>query len=68
MIVTLKKGTGDDQMNEFIAGWKERGFGVHISKGENVTILGLVGDTTSLDPEQILVNPLVEAVQRVSAP
>ena len=43
MIVTLKKGTGDDQMNEFIAGWKERGFGVHISKGENVTILGLVG-------------------------
>lgn len=68
MIVTLKKGTGDDQMNEFIAGWKERGFGVHISKGENVTILGLVGDTTSLDTEQILVNPLVEAVQRVSSP
>lgn len=68
MIVTLKKGAGDQQMNEYISGWKERGFDVHVSKGQNVTILGLVGDTTSLDPEQLRANPLVENVQRVSAP
>ena len=68
MIVTLKKGAGDEQMNEYISGWKERGFDVHVSKGQNVTILGLVGDTTSLDPEQLHANPLVENVQRVSAP
>jgi 3-deoxy-7-phosphoheptulonate synthase len=68
MIVTLKKGAGDEQMNEYISGWKERGFDVHVSKGQNVTILGLVGDTTSLDPEQLRANPLVENVQRVSAP
>ena len=30
--------------------------------------MGLVGDTTSLDPEQLHANPLVENVQRVSAP
>ena len=68
MIVTLKKGAGDEQMNEYISGWKERGFDVHVSKGQNVTILGLVGDTTSLAPEQLRANPLVENVQRVSAP
>ena len=68
MIVTLKKSAGDEQMNEYISGWKERGFDVHVSKGQNVTILGLVGDTTSLDPEQLRANPLVENVQRVSAP
>ncbi len=68
MIVTLKKGAGDEQMNEYISDWKERGFDVHVSKGQNVTILGLVGDTTSLDPEQLRANPLVENVQRVSAP
>ena len=68
MIVTLKKGAGDEQMNEYISNWKERGFDVHVSKGQNVTILGLVGDTTSLDPEQLRANPLVENVQRVSAP
>lgn len=68
MIVTLKKGAGDEQMNEYISGWKERGFDVHVSKGQNVTILGLVGDTTSLDPEQLRATPLVENVQRVSAP
>ena len=68
MIVTLKKSAGDEQMNEYISDWKERGFDVHVSKGQNVTILGLVGDTTSLDPEQLRANPLVENVQRVSAP
>ena len=49
MIITLKHGTTDDQMNEFIDSWKQKGFGVHVSKGENLTILGLLGDTSSLD-------------------
>ena len=44
MIVTLKKGTSDVQMNEFISSWEQRGFGVHVSKGENLTILGLLGE------------------------
>ena len=51
MIVTLKKGTSDVQMNEFISSWEQRGFGVHVSKGENLTILGLLGDTSSIDTE-----------------
>ena len=68
MIVTLKKGTSDVQMNEFISSWEQRGFGVHVSKGENLTILGLLGDTSSIDTESIQANPLVDKVKRISAP
>lgn len=68
MIVTLKKGTSDVQMNEFISSWEQRGFGVHVSKGENLTILGLLGDTSSIDTEFVQANPLVDKVKRISAP
>lgn len=68
MIITLKKDTSDAQLTELIETWKTKGFGVHVSKGENITILGLLGDTSSLDTEQVQANPLVETVQRVSAP
>ena len=47
MIITLKHGTTEQQMNEFIDSWKQKGFDVHISKGKNLTILGLLGDTSS---------------------
>ena len=68
MIITLKHGTSDQQMEEFIDSWKQKGFGVHVSKGENLTILGLLGDTSSLDTEMVSANPFVDTVQRVSAP
>ena len=68
MIITLKHGTTDQQMNDFIDSWKQKGFGVHVSKGENLTILGLLGDTSSLDTEMVSANPFVDTVQRVSAP
>ena len=68
MIITLKHGTSEQQMNEFIDSWKQKGFGVHVSKGENLTILGLLGDTSSLDTEMVSANPFVDTVQRVSAP
>lgn len=68
MIITLKKGTTDVQMNEFISEWEKRGFGLHVSKGENLTILGLLGDTSSIDTETVQANPLVDKVKRISAP
>jgi 3-deoxy-7-phosphoheptulonate synthase len=68
MIVILKKDATDQQMQDFIQSWKNKGFGVHVSRGENLTILGLLGDTTSLDTDQVAANPIVETVKRVTAP
>ena len=68
MIVILKKGATDAEMQDFIRQWEQRGYGVHISRGEETTILGLVGDTTKLNIENVIVNPIVEDVKRVTAP
>jgi 3-deoxy-7-phosphoheptulonate synthase len=68
MIVILKKEATDEQMQDFIRQWKDRGYGVHISRGQEMTVLGLLGDTTKLDTETVAANPIVESVKRVTAP
>ena len=68
MIITLKKDTTQSQIENFIGAWKEKGFDIHVSKGENLTILGLLGDTSSLDTEQVESYSVVDKAQRISAP
>ena len=68
MIVILKKGATDAEMRDFIRQWEQRGYGVHVSRGEEATILGLLGDTTKLNMESVIANPIVEDVKRVTAP
>lgn len=68
MIVILKKDATDAQMQDFVRQWKDKGYGVHISRGEEMTVLGLLGDTTKLDTETVAANPIVESVKRVTAP
>ena len=68
MIITLKTGTTDKQVEELVNNIKEKGFGVHLSKGENLTIIGLLGDTSGIETEQFEVYPIVDKVKRISAP
>ena len=68
MIVILKSGVSQNKIDDFINGVKEKNLDVHISKGAEKTILGLLGDTSKLDPEDFLVNEIVESAERVSAP
>ena len=68
MIIVLKQGTDKSAVDKFIEGVKEKGFGVHLSTGVNKTLIGLLGDTSKLDPEDFLANDIVESAERVSAP
>lgn len=68
MIVVLKNGVPEKKVDDFIEGLKQQGFGVHVSKGATTTILGLLGDTTRLEPETFLANDIVESAMRVKAP
>src|SRR5574344_1173623 len=68
MIVVLKNGVPEKKVDHFIQGLKQQGFGVHVSKGATTTILGLLGDTTRLEPETFLANDIVESAMRVKAP
>lgn len=68
MIIVLKQGTEKSAVDKFVEEVKERGFGVHLSTGVNKTLIGLLGDTSKLDPEDFLANDIVESAERVSAP
>jgi 3-deoxy-7-phosphoheptulonate synthase len=68
MIVVLKKGTSDEQLENLVAWLKAQGVEPDVSKGTDITIVGLVGDVSKIDTELIEALDIVEKVQRVSEP
>ena len=68
MIITIKKGAPEAEVKDLIFSFQERGFEVNDSQGTDYHILGLIGDTTSLDEKMIAANPLISDVTRIAAP
>ena len=68
MIAVLKHGTTEAQTQHLIAWLKNMNLDVHISQGQHVTILGLIGDTSRVDMELLGSLDIVESVKRVSEP
>src|SRR5699024_2724591 len=68
MIVILKKNAERQQVELFNNWLHSMGLQTHMSVGENHTIVGLVGDTSKVDIENILALDIVEAVRRIQEP
>ena len=68
MIAVLKSGTTDKQIENLASWLKAQGLTVHLSKGRDHTIIGLVGDTSKIDAELIESLDIVDAVKRISEP
>lgn len=68
MIAVLKKGTTQEQTEHLLRWLKNMNLDVHISTGQEVTVLGLVGDTSRVDIELLSSLEIVESVKRVSEP
>ena len=68
MIAVLKQGTTQQQTAHLVAWLKNMNLDVHISEGAQVTILGLIGDTSRIDIELLKSLEIVETVKRVSEP
>ena len=68
MITVLKPGTTDEQMNQLIQWLRNQHLDVHVSRGQDYTILGLIGDTSNVDMDLIASLDMVESVKRVSEP
>lgn len=51
MIAILKHGTTPSQTSHLVDWLKTMNLDVHISQGKEVTILGLIGDTSRVDME-----------------
>ncbi len=68
MIAILKPNTSMEQQEHLIHWLQSQGLMVHISRGDNYTVLGLVGDTSHIDVELLQSLDIVDSVKRVSEP
>ena len=68
MIAVLKHGTTPQQTEHLVNWLRNMNLDVHISQGQEVTILGLIGDTSRVDMELLSSLEIVETVKRVSEP
>ncbi len=68
MIAVLKHGTTPDQTAHLVQWLRGMNLDVHISQGEQVTVLGLIGDTSRVDMDLLNSLEIVESVKRVSEP
>lgn len=68
MVVIIKQNTPQDELESFITFLKQKGMDTHLSKGNNTTIVGLVGDTSYMTEDILRAHSLVEQVIRVQEP
>lgn len=68
MIAILKAGTPQAQIDNLIHWLEGQGLTIHLSYGDYYTVLGLVGDTSSLDMELLASLDIVQSVKRVTEP
>ena len=68
MIAVLKHGTTLTQREHLVDWLKNMNLDVHISEGAEVTVLGLIGDTSRIDMDLLKSLEMVETVKRVSEP
>jgi 3-deoxy-7-phosphoheptulonate synthase len=68
MIAVLKHGTTPQQTEHLVAWLRNMNLDVHISQGQDITVLGLIGDTSRVDMELLGSLEIVDSVKRVSEP
>jgi 3-deoxy-7-phosphoheptulonate synthase len=68
MIAVLKHGTTPEQTAHLVRWLKAMNLDVHISEGAEMTILGLIGDTSRVDMDLLKSLEIVADVKRVSEP
>ena len=68
MIAILKRNVTDEQTKSLTDWLKAMDLDVHISKGREMTVLGLIGDTSRVDMDLLRSLDMVETVKRVSEP
>lgn len=66
MIATVKNSATEEELNHLVEWLKTKDISVNISRGTTETIIGLIGDTTKLDPFLIESMEIVNKVTRVT--
>jgi len=68
MIIVMKQGTTPSDITRMVDKVKKRGLDTHVVTGNEMTIIGCIGDTSTLDPKLFEVDPSVEKVMHVQEP
>ena len=68
MIILLKKDAAKEQIDSLSEWLTGQGFRLHFLEGEKNTILGLAGDTSTVDVERLRALDIVEDVKRIQEP
>ncbi len=68
MVVILKPKTSEEDVNNIISYIKDMGLDVTINRGVDCIVLGLLGDTSRIDPDTLMLNVHVDRVMRIAEP
>ena len=68
MIISTKKGAPKEELEKIVDRFEKQGLDVTLITGKDYNVFGLVGDTTKIDERDVLANPWIDNVTRVSAP
>ena len=68
MVVVVKNDTDQERLKELITWLKQYGVQIHITRGTQTSILGLVGDTSVIDMNDVQSFDIVEDVKRIQEP
>lgn len=68
MIIVFKPQTTKEDVEKIVHQVERKGLSTHVVEGEEVTICGVIGDTTQVDPKSIEADEAVQKVMHVSEP
>ena len=68
MIIVLKKGADQKQVDSLVKWLKDRNITPNISTGERETLIGCIGDVAKMDIGLVQALSVVESVQRIQEP
>ncbi len=68
MIVIFRPEAAEEQIGALCREFEAGGLQIHRSSGEHTRLIGLVGDTSTVDIDLVRANPCVADVKRVSEP
>ena len=68
MVIIVKKGADETQVENLKSMLRAKNIEPHVSKGSLQTIIGCVGDVAHIDPALIEALDVVESVQRIQEP
>ncbi len=68
MIIEMKPRTTEENLNRVIKMVETKGLEAHVVRGEEMTIIGCIGDTVRIDPRLFEVDQSVDKVMHVQEP